>query len=105
MCAARQGDGDGVVGFFVVGFGVLVWWRVRAGHPAAGQAQPQFDPACPLLPARWAFGGERLDVAVGGTVRAAARAAAVGSAVEPSWHHGPRSSCRPRLWVWPCLLV
>jgi hypothetical protein len=30
MCAARQGavlqgDGDGVVGFFVVGFGVLVW--------------------------------------------------------------------------------
>jgi hypothetical protein len=62
-----------MVRLLVVGFGVLV-----AGDPAAGQAEPQIDPACPLLLACWAAVAEWLDgKRDGGSVSATAQAAGV----------------------------
>jgi hypothetical protein len=100
-CVAWQWASDGVVGLFVVGSGVLVWRVVRACYPAAGQAQPQFDPAFPVLPALWTSCGEGLDVGGGGNMSAAARDAGVVRAVDRLWHHGPRLVVRRH--VCPCL--
>ena len=103
-CVALQWASDGVVGLFVVGSGVLVWRVVRACYPAAGQAQPQFDPAFPVLPALWTSCGEGLDVGGGGNVSAAARAAGVVRAVDRLWHHGPRLAVRRHLCPLPSQL-
>jgi hypothetical protein len=42
--AGPQRAGDGMVGLFIVGLGVLIRGIIGAGHPAAGEAEPQFDP-------------------------------------------------------------
>jgi hypothetical protein len=40
-----QRDGDGMVGLLIMRLGVLVRGVVGAGHPAAGQAEPELHPA------------------------------------------------------------
>ena len=57
-------DGDGMVGLFVMGLGVLVWGVVGAGHPAAGQADHKGRPAVravPAVPAVIQQGRDRLE--------------------------------------------
>ena len=90
VCVVLQWAGDGVVGFFVMSFGVLVWRVVRACHPAAGQAQPQLDPAFPVLSALWAAGREWLDMGGGGNVNTAAQATGVVPVADRWWHQAPR---------------
>src|SRR6266508_4078240 len=61
--ARLAGGGDGVVGLSVVRLGMLVGRGVRAGHPAARQAQPQCDPVVPAGQAACAGGRLRPDLA------------------------------------------
>ncbi len=71
--AIWEEGGNGMVRFFVVGFGVLA-----AGDPAAGQAEPQIDPVCALLLACLAVVAVWLDgERGGGSVSATAQVAGV----------------------------
>src|SRR6266498_5012163 len=54
------GGNNRVVGLLIVRLGVLVRRGIRAGHPAARQAQPQRDPAVAAGQARLAAGRPRL---------------------------------------------
>jgi hypothetical protein len=67
-----QRDGDGMVGLLIVRFGVLVGGVVGAGHPAAGEAQPQLEPVVPAGQALLAAGRVWLDGVGEGEVAAGA---------------------------------
>ena len=51
-----QRDGDAMVGLLIVRLGVLVGGVVGAGHPAAGQAEPQPHPAASAIKALQTLG-------------------------------------------------
>jgi hypothetical protein len=67
-----QRDGDGMVGLFIVSLGVLIGGIIGAGHPAAGEAQPQLDPVVPAGRAPIAAGRVGVDGVGDGDVAARA---------------------------------
>jgi hypothetical protein len=72
-----QRDGDGMVGLLIVRLGVLIGGVVGAGHPAAGQAEPQRHPAFPAIQALQTASRVWLDRAGGGDVVAHGEAISV----------------------------
>jgi len=81
-----QRDGHGMVGLLIVRLGVLVGGVVGAGHPAAGQAEPQRHPAASEIKALNASGGMWLDPADAGEMIARPEAAWVAPRRDWSWH-------------------
>ena len=88
-----QRDGHGMVGLLIVRLGVLVRGVVRAGHPAAGQAEPQPHPAAAAVKARQTLGRVWLDRA--GAAEVVARPE-VAPRLGCSWHRIP---ARPAVGV------
>jgi hypothetical protein len=86
-----QWDGDGMVGLLIVRLGVLVWGVVGAGHPAAGQAEPQRHPAFLAVQALQTTTRVWLDRAAGGDVVAQGEAVEVALGMVCSWHRRARS--------------
>jgi hypothetical protein len=85
-----QRDGHGMVGLLIVRLGVLVRGVVGAGHPAAGQAQPQPHPAAAAVKARQTLGRVWLDRA--GAAEVVARPE-VAPKLGCSWHRIPARPC------------
>jgi hypothetical protein len=85
-----QRDGDGMVGFLIVGLGVLVGGVVGAGHPAAGQAAPQLYPAASAIKALQTLGRVWLDRAGGGDVVARGEVVEAAARTVWSWHRRAR---------------
>jgi hypothetical protein len=88
-----QRDGHGMVGLLIVRLGVLVRGVVGAGHPAAGQAEPQPHPAEAAVKARQTLGRVWLDRA--GAAEVVARPE-VAPRLGCSWHRIP---ARPAVGV------
>jgi hypothetical protein len=91
--ARLQRDGDGMVGLLIVRLGVLVGGVVGAGHPAAGQAQPQRHPAASAITAFQALGRVWPDRAGGGEMLARPGAVKVAPRLGWSWHRVPVRRC------------
>jgi hypothetical protein len=87
--AMLQRDGDGMVGLLVVCLSVLVGRVVGAGHPAAGQAEPQPHPAASAIKALQTLGRVWLDPA--GAREMIARPGVV-PRLGWSWHRFPRAA-------------
>jgi len=98
--ARLQRDGDGMVGLLVVGLGVLVGGVVGAGHPAAGQTEPQRHPAAAALKALQTLGRVCPDRA--GAAEVMARPGAVGAARRWgwSWHRSSRTAVGEAILKW-----
>jgi hypothetical protein len=78
----------------IVRLGVLVGGVVGAGHPAAGQAEPQRHPAASTIKALQALGRVWLDRAGAGEVIARAGAVEVPPGSGCSWHRSSQLGCR-----------
>ena len=87
-----QRDGHGMVGLLIMRFGVLVGGVVGAGHPAAGQAEPQPHPAASTVKARQTLGRVWLDRAGAGEVTARLEVVEVAARLGCSWHRVPRTA-------------
>ena len=85
-----QRDGHGMVGLLIVRLGVLVGGVVTAGHPAAGQAQPQPHPAASAIKALQTLGRVLPDRA--GAAEVVARPE-VAPRLGCSWHRIPARLC------------
>src|SRR5450755_4237837 len=83
-----QPNGDGVVGFLVVGSRMPVRGVIRAGHPAARLAQPQLHPVVPAGQALLAAGRVRPHGAGGGAVAARAPPDTACLLAAITWHQG-----------------
>ena len=81
-----QPNGDGVVGFLVVGSRVPVGGVIRAGHPAARLAQPQLHPVVPAGQALLAAGRVRLHGACDAAVATRAPPDTVYLKAAITWH-------------------
>src|SRR6266516_5724161 len=87
-----QRDGDGMIGLLIVPLGVLVGGVVAAGHPAAGQAEPQRHPAASAIKALQTLGRVWLDRAGAGEVTARLKVLEVAARLGCFWHRGPRTA-------------